>query len=83
MVNFKSLELTGRHLRAARAMLGWRRETLARKALVGIGTIQRMESTDDEIVSSTVTLGRVRHALIAAGVEFLPGPKVGVLLIIK
>lgn len=59
-------------------MLGWRRETLAGKAKVGLGTIQRMESTNSEIVSSTVTLSRVRHALIAAGVEFLPGPKVGV-----
>lgn len=72
--------LTGRHLRAARAMLGWQQATLAKRAAVALGTVRRMESTNGQIVSSTLTLGRVRDALTAAGIEFCPFPVVGVVM---
>lgn len=73
-------QLTGRHLRAARAMLGWQQATLAKRAAVALGTVRRMESTNGQIVSSTLTLGRVKDALSAAGIEFSPFPVIGVMM---
>jgi predicted transcriptional regulator len=70
--------ITGRQLRAARALIGWEQAELAAKSRVAIGTIRRMESFDGEIGSRTSTLSQVLQALEKAGIEFLNSDSPGV-----
>jgi transcriptional regulator with XRE-family HTH domain len=63
--------ISGRQIRAARALLGWSQRELSRKAKVAFGTIQRMERFDGPVGSRTETLGRVVGVLEKAGIEFL------------
>jgi len=72
--------ITGRQLRAARALMGWEQAELARRARVAIGTIRRMESFEREIGSRTSTLSQVLSTLERAGIEFLNGGSPGVRL---
>lgn len=72
--------ITGRQLRAARALIGWEQVELARRARVAIGTIRRMESFPGEIGSRTSTLSQVLSTLERAGIEFLNGGIPGVRL---
>lgn len=74
------LIISGRQLRAARAMLGMEQIELAKRAQVGVGTIRRMEAFDGAIVSRTDTLGNVMSALEKAGIEFLDHERPGVRL---
>jgi predicted transcriptional regulator len=74
------ITITGRHIRAARALLGWAQVDLSRKARVALGTIRRMESFDGPVGARTETLGRIIVALEKAGVEFLNGDHPGVRL---
>ena len=53
----------------ARAALGWTTQDLAREASVGANTINRFEAGQDARVSS---VDKMRTALEAAGVEFIP-----------
>jgi transcriptional regulator with XRE-family HTH domain len=53
----------------ARGALGWSARQLATAAAVGINTITRFENGSDTL-ASTVT--KLRTALEAAGVEFIP-----------
>jgi predicted transcriptional regulator len=64
------LVLTGRHLRAARGILGWKQTGLAQNAGVALGTIRRMEARDGPVVCNTVTLEKVETALRAAGISW-------------
>ena len=74
------ITVTGRQLRAARALIGWEQIELSKKARVAIGTVRRMESFDGPIGSRTETLRKVIQAMEKVGVEFLnsgePGVKV-------
>lgn len=70
--------ITGRQLRAARALLGWEQIELAKRSRVAIGTIRRMESFDGEIGSRTSTLSQVLAAVEKAGIEFLNDDRPGV-----
>ncbi len=63
--------MTGRQLRAARALLDWRAETLADAALVGINTIRRAEADDGAVRMTAANANAVQRALEAAGVEFI------------
>jgi len=72
--------INGRHIRAARGLLGWTQGELSKKAKVALGTIRRMEETDGPVRARTETLGRVVVALEKAGVEFLDDGKPGVRL---
>lgn len=74
------INVTGRQLRAARALLGWEQIELSKKAKVAIGTIRRMESFDGPIGSRTETLRNVTGALEKAGIEFLDNGGPGVRL---
>lgn len=74
------ITITGRHIRAARALLGWAQLDLAKKAKVALGTIRRMESFDGPVGARTETLGRIVVALEKAGIEFLNGDRPGVRL---
>ena len=70
--------ITGRHLRAARALLGWAQSELSKKSKVAIGTIRRMEGFDGPVGARTETLGRVVAALEKGGAEFLNDGQPGV-----
>jgi transcriptional regulator with XRE-family HTH domain len=65
--------ITGRQLRAARALIGWEQTTLAKRSRVAIGTIRRMESFGS-------TLSQVQATLEKAGIEFLNDDSPGVRL---
>jgi len=72
--------ITGRHLRAARALLGWAQSELSKRSKVALGTVRRMEGFDGPVGARTETLGRVVAALERAGVEFLDDERPGVRL---
>ena len=63
-------EIIPAQIRAARALVKLSADDLADRAKVGIATIRRAES-DNGPKTSAVVLNALRHALEAAGVEFL------------
>jgi hypothetical protein len=67
----KIRSLTSSQIRAARALLRWRAEDLARESVVGIATIRRAELADSETSMTAANDGAVRRALEMAGVEFI------------
>jgi len=62
--------ITGRQVRAARALLNWKQEMLAEKALVALTALKRIESDRDLPVHDT-TRDLVRRALENAGILFV------------
>jgi hypothetical protein len=69
----KSRPLTSAQIRAARALLRWSAEDLARASALGITTIRRAELTEDETSLTAANDLAVRRTLEAAGVEFIDG----------
>jgi hypothetical protein len=67
----KRLPLTSAQIRAARALLRWSADDLARAASLGLATIRRAELTDAETSMTTANDLAVRRALETAGVEFI------------
>jgi transcriptional regulator with XRE-family HTH domain len=65
--------LASGQIRAARALLRWSAEDLARASAVGVATIRRAELTDDETALTAANDLAIRRALEAAGVEFIDG----------
>ena len=63
--------LTGRQLRAARALLNLDRATLAKMAGLSLPTIQRMEAAEGVVRGNVDSLMKVVDALKKAGVELL------------
>jgi hypothetical protein len=63
--------LTSAQIRAARALIRWSAEDLARESALGVTTIRRAELTESETSMTTVNDLAVRHALEAAGVMFI------------
>jgi len=61
--------LTPAQLRAARALVGWSRDTLAEKSGTAAETVQGFESRGSDPKLSTVN--KWQRALEAAGVEFI------------
>ena len=80
MVAFRLIVITGRHLRAARALIGWSQDELAAKAKVALRTITRMEGYDEAVSGRLGTLNRIVAVLEKAGVEFLNDDQPGVRL---
>jgi predicted transcriptional regulator len=72
--------LTGRHIRAARALLGWTQVELSEKARVALGTIKRMEAFDGPVGARADTLQRIVVVFEKAGVEFVNDDMPGVRL---
>jgi len=62
--------ITGRQVRAARALLNWNQEMLAEKALVALTALKRLESEHGLSVHES-TRDQVRRALEAAGILFV------------
>jgi hypothetical protein len=75
--------ITGRHIRGARALLGWAQGELSKRSKVALRTIRRMEGFDEAVGARTDTLGRVTAVLEKAGIEFLDDGQPGVRLRIK
>jgi hypothetical protein len=63
--------LISAQIRAARALIRWRAEDLALESAVSVATIRRAELTDQETLMNAANDLAVRHALEAAGVEFI------------
>ena len=63
--------LTSDQIRAARALVRWRAEDLARESAVGVATIRRAELTESETSMTAANDLAVRRALESAGVEFI------------
>jgi transcriptional regulator with XRE-family HTH domain len=61
--------ITAAQCRAARGLLGWSQNELARQAGVGIVTVHQLEASRSE--PRRATLEVVRRALEAAGVIFI------------
>ena len=60
-----------RQLKAARALLGWSQEDLARIAGVSLPTVKRLESADGLLGGRAGTIARLKTAIESAGIEFL------------
>jgi predicted transcriptional regulator len=73
--------INGRHVRAARALLGWTQEELSARAKVALGTVKRMEGFDGPVGARTDTLRRIVAVFEKAGIEFLNDDKPGVRLV--
>ena len=75
--------VAGFQIRAARAVLGWSAEDLARESSVSLRTIRRAELSDVHTNMTAANEQAIRRALEAAGVEFIdengggPGVRLG------
>ena len=63
--------LTSHQIRAARALLRWRAEDLARVSKLGVATIKRAELADEHTSLTAANDDAVRRALESAGIEFI------------
>jgi transcriptional regulator with XRE-family HTH domain len=70
-VKMRPNPLTGAQIRAARALLHWSADDLAKRALLGLATIRRAELMESETSMTAANDLAVRRALEAAGVEFI------------
>jgi hypothetical protein len=72
--------LSGSQIRAARALLRWSVEVLARQAFLGLNTIKRAEAKDGRTSLTAANELAIRRAFAAAGVEFTNGDQPGLRL---
>jgi len=70
--------ISGRQMRAGRALIRWSAEDLAKAAKVGVATVRRAESTDGEVPITGANCDAIRLALELSGVEFTDGDRPGV-----
>ena len=66
-----SKALTSPQIRAARGLLRWSAEDLAREAALGLATVRRAEGAENETSMTAANDLAVRRALESAGVEFI------------
>ncbi len=74
------IEIAAAQVRAARAMVKWSQQDLARASGVSLPTIKRMEGSDGPIRGITENVWKVQRALEAAGIEFTDDDAPGVRL---
>ena len=60
-----------RQIKAARALLGWSQEDLAKAANVSIPTIKRLEAVDGPLRGRDETVDKIVFAILSAGVEII------------
>jgi hypothetical protein len=63
--------LTSAQIRAARALLRWTAEDLAKNSSVGVTTVRRAELTESQTALTRVNDRVLRRTLEEAGVEFI------------
>ena len=56
---------------AARSLLGLSQTELAKRASIGLATLQRMETSGNEVRGSAKTIWQLEKALEAAGIMFI------------
>lgn len=66
------VDITGAQIRAARALIRWRAEDLAKASGLGVATIRRAELLDGPVTMTAANLAALLRALEAAGVIFVP-----------
>ena len=70
--------ITGAQVRAAKALIGWSGNDLAKRAGVGLSTIRRIEGCDGLLEAASIkTLQAIQKALELGGVEFIGSPEEG------
>jgi predicted transcriptional regulator len=57
-------------IRAARALLGWSQDKLARRAAIGLATLRRIEQTEGIVKGNFSTIIKIQKALEQAGIHF-------------
>jgi transcriptional regulator with XRE-family HTH domain len=57
-------------IRAARALLGWRQEDLAKAAKVGLATLARIEQGQGVVQGNFSTVMKIQRALEKEGISF-------------
>ena len=67
----KPKTLTSAQIRAARGLVRWSAEDLAREAALGLATIRRAEGAEGETSMTVANDLAVRRTLESAGVEFI------------
>ena len=77
--------ITSAQLRAARALLRWSAEDLARESKIGVATIRRAEAADGIPTITTANMASLARALESAGIQFISenGDAVGVQLLLR
>jgi transcriptional regulator with XRE-family HTH domain len=63
--------LTGSQIRAARALLKWSAQDLARKSALGVNTVRRAEAAEGETSLTNANDLAVRRVCEEAGIEFI------------
>ncbi|RMD69878.1 MAG: helix-turn-helix domain-containing protein [Gammaproteobacteria bacterium] len=63
--------ITAAQMKAARALLGWDQARLAEEAGLSLATIQRMESSAEDVRGNVDSLMKVVRALERGGVELI------------
>lgn len=69
-----------RQIKAARSLIGWEQQQLARESGVAISTVRRLEGLDGGIGARHRTIQKIRNAFESAGIEFIGDPNPGVRL---
>ena len=57
-------------IRAARALLGWSQDKLARASGIGLATLQRLEQNEGVVKGNFSTILKIQKVLEQAGVHF-------------
>jgi DNA-binding XRE family transcriptional regulator len=71
ILSMSTRAITIRQVKAARALLGWSQSALAHHSGISEPTIARLESGDGELGGRDATIGKIRRAIEAAGIEFI------------
>jgi predicted transcriptional regulator len=65
------LKVSIRQIKAARALLGWSQDDLAKAADVSVPTIKRLEALDGPLGGRSQTTEKIVGAILSAGAEFI------------
>jgi len=71
MIDKSILKVSIRQIKAARALLGWSQEDLARTADVSIPTIKRLEASDGPLGGRDQTAEKIVTAITSVGIQFI------------
>lgn len=75
--------LQASQIRAARALLGWRQEQLAKAAKIGLATIARIEQGEGTVQGHVATIVKIQTALEAKGISFVDDRESGYGVLLK
>ena len=70
-IYWRTILITTRQVKAARALLGWSQSDLAHRSGVSEPTIARLESIEGELGGREGTAEKIRKSIEAAGIQFI------------